>query len=186
MNKIMLTSLPAQAHSFDWALRALWTGLLILPVAACGVLPTGEYGADPSVVNAPSPSNIAAPDPSAISNPTNASAKDTVQNWDQYRKNAARKIMASNPSATFNGELPAILASIPSLSVYVNADGTIKDIEVKRVPRFHPETVDLAIAAVRKAAPFSPAKHLPQPWVFAETFLYNDDLKFQLHTLQNP
>ena len=37
--------------------------------------------------------------------------------------------------------------------------------------------------AVRRVGSFGPVGHLPQPWQFSETFLYNDDLKFQLRTL---
>jgi hypothetical protein len=37
--------------------------------------------------------------------------------------------------------------------------------------------------AIRQAAPFGPVSHLPQPWQFNETFLYNDDLKFQIRSL---
>ncbi len=41
----------------------------------------------------------------------------------------------------------------------------------------------MATAAVRRAAPFEPVGNLPQPWQFNETFLYNDQLKFQLRSL---
>jgi len=41
----------------------------------------------------------------------------------------------------------------------------------------------MAMCAVRHVGSFGPVGHLPQPWQFSETFLYNDDLKFQLRTL---
>ena len=52
-----------------------------------------------------------------------------------------------------------------------------------RTPKNVPETVNMAREAVLRAAPFGPVGHLPQPWQFSETFLYNDDFKFQLRTL---
>ena len=79
--------------------------------------------------------------------------------------------------------LPESLASIPVLQVQLNADGSIRSIDVLRTPRFHPHTLQLATQAIRRAAPFGPVGHLPRPWQFSETFLYNDDFKFQLRTL---
>ncbi len=67
--------------------------------------------------------------------------------------------------------------------VQLNADGSIRSIDVLRTPRFHPHTLQLATQAIRRAAPFGPVGHLPRPWQFSETFLYNDDFKFQLRTL---
>ncbi len=92
-------------------------------------------------------------------------------------------IAAANPQATFAGPLPEPLASIPVLQVQLNADGSIRNIEVLRVPKFEPQTVEMAKVAIARAAPFGPVGNLPRPWQFNETFLYNDALKFQLRTL---
>ena len=46
-----------------------------------------------------------------------------------------------------------------------------------------PQTLQMAMNAVRRAGPFEPVGHLPRPWQFSETFLYNDDLKFQIRSL---
>jgi hypothetical protein len=36
---------------------------------------------------------------------------------------------------------------------------------------------------VRRAAPFGDVSHLPRPWKFTETFLFNDDRHFKPRSL---
>lgn len=110
----------------------------------------------------------------------NANAPDFVS----YRIAAAKRIMAANSNATYAGRVPDPLASIPVLEISLNSDGSVRAIDVLRTPHFYPETIELAKAAIRRAAPFGSVAHLPKPWTFNETFLFNDDLKFQLHALQ--
>lgn len=105
------------------------------------------------------------------------------RNWDEYRRNAAQRIVQTNAGESFSGPLPQRLQSIPVLQVQLHRDGSVRRIEVLRTPKFAPQTVKLAIAAVQQAAPFGSVAHLPAPWQFNETFLYNDDLKFQLRSL---
>lgn len=103
--------------------------------------------------------------------------------WTEYKLRAARRIHAANPGETFSGPLPDPLQSIPVLEVRLNRDGSVQNIVVLRTPRQSPETVQMAMRAIRRAAPFEPVGHLPRPWQFSETFLYNESLKFQLRTL---
>jgi hypothetical protein len=106
-----------------------------------------------------------------------------ARSWAEYRMRAAHRIHASSGVETFSGALPDPLQSIPVLQVHLNADGSVRNIVVLRTPKFVPETVEMASRAIRRAAPFGPVGHLPQPWQFNETFLYNEELKFQLRTL---
>ncbi len=103
--------------------------------------------------------------------------------WADYKQHAAQRIAAANPGEMFSGPLPDTLKSIPVLQVQLNADGSLRGIVVVRTPQAVPGTVEMASQAIRRAAPFAPVGHLPRPWHFSETFLYNDDLKFQLRTL---
>ena len=112
-----------------------------------------------------------------------AAQSPRASNMEEYRLLAARRIRDANPSATFHGPLPNPLASIPVLEVHLLADGRVRQIEVLRTPHYYPETVELAKQAVMQAQPFGVLSHLPQPWSISETFLYNDDLRFQLRTL---
>ncbi len=135
----------------------------------------------PSVGNAPAePATVAATRPVLPPPPAGVSP---ALNWEEYKLRAARRIQEANPGETFGGTLPDPLQSIPVLQVHLNRDGSVQRIEVLRVPRQSPQTLEMAMRAVRRAAPFGPVGHLPRPWQFNETFLYNDDLKFQLRTL---
>ncbi len=104
-------------------------------------------------------------------------------NWTEYKLRAAQRIHQTSGGETFAGPLPDPLQSIPVLQVDLNRDGSVHDIRVLRTPRQSPQTIEMAKRAIRRAAPFEPVGHLPRPWQFNETFLYNDDLKFQLRTL---
>ena len=113
----------------------------------------------------------------ASASPTQT-ALEPAKNWDEYRLRAAQRLVQANPKQTFSGPVPIRLQSIPVLQIKLHADGSVRSIEVLRVPKFSPETVQLAMEAIKKAAPFGAVDHLPRPWQFTETFLYNDDLLF--------
>ena len=92
-------------------------------------------------------------------------------------------MLAANPGVTYDGTVPDPLLAIPVLEIELNSDGSIRHIEVLRVPRQATDTVQIAIDAVRRAAPFGDVSKLPKPWKFSETFLFNDDRKFKPRTL---
>jgi hypothetical protein len=112
-----------------------------------------------------------------------APAAQKARNMLEYRILAAQRIREFNPQLSFDGPLPDPLSSIPVLQVHLNRDGTVQKIDVMRTPRYRPESIELAKRAVLQAQPFGPVGHLPKPWQFNETFLFNHELKFQLHTL---
>ena len=96
---------------------------------------------------------------------------------------AAQRLVAANPTLTYNGAVPDPLLAIPVLEIELNSDGSIRNIDVMRVPTQAKDTVQIAIDAVRRAAPFASVAKLPKPWKFSETFLFNDDRKFKPRTL---
>ena len=102
----------------------------------------------------------------------------------QLKLQAARRILAANPEHTYAGEPPDPLLAIPVLEIELNADGSVRRIEVLRMPRQARDTVQVAIDSVRRAAPFGDVSRLPRPWKFTETFLFNDDRKFKPRTLE--
>ncbi len=81
------------------------------------------------------------------------------------------------------GDPPEILLAIPVLEVELHQDGSVKRILVIRHPKQAHDTVELAIAAVHRAAPFGNLAHMPKPWLFNETFLFNDERRFKPRTL---
>jgi hypothetical protein len=106
-----------------------------------------------------------------------------ARTWNELRLHAARRIVSANPGLTYAGAPPDPLLAIPVLEIELNGDGSIRHIEVLRHPRQARDTTQLAIDAVRRAAPFGDVSRLPKPWKFAETFLFNDDRKFKPRTL---
>jgi len=99
------------------------------------------------------------------------------------REQAAQRLVAANPRITYTSRPPDILLAIPVLTVELNADGSVRRIEVMRHPRQARDTVDIAIQAVRRAAPFGDVSGLPKPWKFNETFLFNNQRHFKPMTL---
>jgi len=100
-----------------------------------------------------------------------------------YRLRFANRLVAANPDITYTTPAPDPLLAIPVLEIEVNGDGSIRRIDVLRTPSQATDTVQLAIDAVRRAAPFGDATHLPRPWRFSETFLFDDDRRFKPRTL---
>jgi len=105
------------------------------------------------------------------------------RNWKEVRLQAARRLVAANPDITYLGKPPDLLRAIPVLTFELNGDGTIRRVEVMRYPSQDRETVNIAIESMRRAAPFGQVSHLPKPWRFNETFLFNNQHKFKPMTL---
>ena len=142
-------------------------GLLLL--SACSTLLPTRYPPRAG----PAPARIDLPAPSA------------VRSMGEVRLQAARRLVAANPAETYVGVVPDVLLAIPVLEVELNADGSIRRIEVLRKPKQALDTVPIAIDAVRRAAPFGNVAGLPKPWKFTETFLFNDERKFKPRTLDD-
>ncbi len=108
----------------------------------------------------------------------------SVRNWRDYQLRAAHRLLAANPTLTYTGRPPEVLLAIPVLEIELDADGGVRRIVVLRRPGQAPETVQMAMDAVRRSAPFGDVRHLPRPWKFNEVFLFNDDRRFKPRTLE--
>lgn len=148
-------------------------------LAAVAAVLTGCETRETAPPRAPS-STKPAPAPAA---PAAAPSPSSARNWDQYRLAAAHRITAANAGRTYDGKPPEVLLAIPVMEIELNADGSIRRIDVMRYPRQAKDTVPLAIEAIKRGAPFGDVSRLPKPWKFTETFLYNDDRKFKLRSL---
>lgn len=113
-------------------------------------------------------------------------APGPVRSLAELRLQAARRIVAANPHLTYAETTPDVLLAIPVLDIELNADGTIRLIEVLRQPRQAKDTTQIAIDAVKRAAPFGEVSRLPRPWRFSETFLFNDERRFKPRSLDAP
>jgi hypothetical protein len=143
--------------------RLLALGLTSIALAGCG-----SRGAP--AASAPAPGSVPVPAPV-----TSARARD----WDDYRRNVGLRLVAANPDLTYTGLVPEPLLAIPVLEIDLNGDGSVRSINVLRRPSQAFDTVDIAIGAVRRAAPFGDCTHLPRPWRVSEAFLFRDDRRFK-------
>ncbi len=133
----------------------------------------------------PAPMRPAAPPAVAAPAPAAAARAAPARSWDEYRLLAAHKLVAANPRGSYLGEVVQPLLAIPVLEIELHADGSVQDIKVLRQPSQATDTVALATAAVRRAAPFGAVGHLPRPWRFTEVFLFNDERQFKPRSLDN-
>ncbi|MGE0331010.1 MAG: hypothetical protein AB7P37_09965 [Ramlibacter sp.] len=153
---------------------------LLAVLAGCTSRPLPSDAPPPAAGPAPA---TPMPGPAAPVPPTAPAAQAPARSWDEYKVRAARRIMQTSVGETFTGPIPERLQSIPVVQVELNRDGSVRNVSVLRVPKFSPQTLQMAMNAVRRAGPFEPVGHLPRPWQYSETFLYNDDLKFQIRSL---
>jgi hypothetical protein len=101
----------------------------------------------------------------------------------ELRLQAAKRLVEANPGITYLGKPPDVLLAIPVITVELHSDGSIRRLEVMRYPGQARDTVEVAMNAIRRAAPFGDVSRLPKPWKFNETFLFNDQRKFKPMTL---
>ena len=106
-----------------------------------------------------------------------------ARDWDSYRLQAAQRLVEANPDRTYLGEVPEPLLAIPVLEIELDGDGRVLRVNVLRHPKQALDTVQLAIDAVKRAAPFGPVAHLPRPWKFTEVFLFDDQRRFKPRAL---
>jgi hypothetical protein len=155
---------------------AAWLGLCAL--SAC-------QAPAPQTARAPSPPPAPAPAPRVAQTPAPAPAPymRPARTVDEYQRQIAARLIAANPKITYLTRAPDILLAIPVLELEVNADGSVRHIGVIRTPTQATDTIQIAIDAIRRAAPFGDATQVPKPWKFTEVFLFNDDRHFKPRVL---
>ena len=107
----------------------------------------------------------------------------TPINAAELRLQFATRLVAAHPDTSYMQRAPDRLWAIPVLEVELHANGDVRRIRVLRKPATGPEATVLAMAAVRRAAPFGDVSRLPKPWKVVETFLFDDELRFKPRTL---
>jgi hypothetical protein len=105
------------------------------------------------------------------------------RNARELRLQLAQRLVAAHPDTTYLSPTPERLWAIPVLQVELNADGSVRKIVVLRHPSTGDEATVLAIAAVKRAAPYGNLARLPRPWRVVETFLFDDELRFKPRSL---
>lgn len=165
------------------ARRAAATSFWLLMLAACS-----PPAPPPVVPHAPAPAP--APEPTVPAPPAASPGHRAlpppaaVRTEAELRLQVAQRLVAANPDRTYTGAAPDPLLAIPVLRIELNADGSVRRIEVLRQPRQARDTTQLAIDAVHRAAPFGDVSRLPKPWRVSETFLFDEDRRFKPRTLE--
>lgn len=113
-------------------------------------------------------------------------APATPRSASELRLQLARRLVAAHPDTSYTTRAPDRLLAIPVLEIGLNADGSVRRIAVLRRPSTGDESVALAIAAVKRAAPYGDVSRLPRPWTVVETFLFDDEMRFKPRTLDLP
>lgn len=163
-----------------WTVRAAALALL----AGCSspmsptTAPPAAAAAKSGTGTPPAPKSAAAVPP--IASP---STPRSARSWDEYKLRAAQRLVDANRAASYDGPVPEPLLAIPVLEIELHADGSVRQIKVMRHPSQAKDTVQLAIDAVQRAAPFGDVSHLPKPWKFSEVFLFDDNRRFKPRTL---
>lgn len=157
-------------------------------MSACGVAPQREAVSqrDAPVAAAPAAPSASQAGSQARRAPVRLPAPSTPRTWNEARRQAAQRMVAANPGMSYTDKPPFMLLAIPVLTIELHADGSVRHISVMRQPSQARDTVQLAMEAIRNAAPFGSVAHLPKPWRFNETFLFRQDRSFKPMTLDQP
>lgn len=158
----------------------------LLALAGCGSRPAAAPEAAPArpaaaAAVAPSARAPAQAAPAAAALPAPVAARS----WDEFKRNAGRRLVAAHPKSTYMGTPPEILFGIPVIETELNADGSVRNVNVLRRPS-NPQaadTVQIAVDAIRRAGPYGDVSRLPRPWKWVETFLFNDERQFKPRSL---
>lgn len=161
------------------------TRWLIGPVlAGCAATPPAPA---PRPAPPPPPTAVPAPQPSAAvtaaPKPAGLPAPKAVRTQEELRRQAAERLVMANPERTFMTPAPTHLLTVIVLEVELKSDGSVRRVNVVRKPRYAPETLQMAIDAIHRAAPFGDVRRMPEPWKFTETFLFEEDRRFKPLTL---
>jgi protein TonB len=104
---------------------------------------------------------------------------------DSYKYHAAQHIMRYNADHTFSGKLPPMLPAIVVLRITVDDTGRMTDVWVQR--SIDDEASRVAVASMRRVGtlprPLNLATGPGRSLSFSETFLFNDDYRYQIRTL---
>ena len=114
-----------------------------------------------------------------------ASSANTL---DDYKRDLALRISEANAPKVYDGRPQALLRSVIVVRYAVDSRGHLVRSEIMRSNRDH-ETESTALASLRSSAPFpKPASHLLRrgQLEISETWLFNNDGRFQLRTIAQP
>lgn len=119
---------------------------------------------------------------------TTPDATSTASTMDGYKRDIAQRIVQVNSTQVFIGRPQALLRSVVVVRYAVDARGNLVLSEIQRSNR-DKITEATALATLRNSAPFpKPAPNLLRRGRvdISETWLFNNDGRFQLRTIAEP
>lgn len=155
--------------------KALSSGLLAL-LCGCASAPSAAppVASRLSIIVDPVPAAVHVPPPSLT--------------LEAYKANVARHVVDRNADRIFSGQLPPLIPAIVVVNITVDRDGQMTDLRVQRSR--NRTASEVALASMRRSG------QLPRPdgllatnaavMSFSETFLFDQDYRFQLRTLAGP
>lgn len=120
--------------------------------------------------------------PRRVSLPAPATPRTALE----LQRQVAHRLVQAHPDTSYLTPAPDRLLAIPVLEIELNADGSVRRIDVLRHPKTGGQATRLAIEAVHRAAPYGNVSKLPRPWKVVETFLFDDTLRFKPRILDLP
>lgn len=168
--------MPSVERIFGAASRPGAVAALLLALGACSGPPPAPVAPAPTV-QPPRP-------PVAALETTRPLAPPMLRSQQALERHAAQRLVDLNADKVYLGKPPDVLLAVPVLRVDLHPDGRVRKITVLREPRQAKDTIQIAMAAVHKAAPYGDVSKLPEPRMFVETFLFNDARHFKPRGLQ--
>lgn len=160
-------------------IRTSAASFLIL-VSLCGCSVVGPVGSGVASITSSITSRIFHSNTAPVAPPS--------PNLDAYKTQVAYHVMQHNPQQTFSGRLPEMLPAIVVVNVTVDKDGEVKDVEVQRSR--DPDASRVAVDSMKRSGPLPKPVNLlannADSLTFSETFLFNDQYRFQLRSVAGP
>lgn len=122
------------------------------------------------------------------SSASSKSSASSALSYEGYKRDLAVKISEANASKVYPGRPQALLRSVIVVKYVVDSRGHLVRTEVMRTNKDR-EAESIALATLRQSAPFpKPASHLLRQGriEISETWLFNNDGRFQLRTIAQP
>ncbi|MGH6623764.1 MAG: energy transducer TonB [Burkholderiaceae bacterium] len=129
------------------------------------------------------PVESAAPRPAPVTPTVRLAPRDPA--LEQWKRTAAEKIHTVNRIQTFEGRPHHLLKAVIVVEVAVDRSGQVTRSKVLRSPGIK-SLDEVALASLKKASPLPPppsALVAKGPLVFSETWLFQNDGRFQVRTL---
>lgn len=112
----------------------------------------------------------------------------TASSYEAYKRDLAQRISQANSVRVYSGRPQALLRSVVVVKYVVDAHGDMVKSELIR-SNHDSETEATALASLKNSMPFpKPASHLLRGGriEISETWLFNNDGRFQLRTIAQP